>query len=282
MTGGLDGKKEFYSDLVHRVSSFGRYTFIEDIDSYPAVKRLFHSDNFQNAAKSVCPNTKTHLDPFQFNFIVQVPGQTVALHIDSPYFWSSRTGHANRFSYPQWFLVAMVFSNLFQDFIDQVQVVGYLHQWDPSDSSLNLSGGEFVWYNNGTSYESVSPIPLSGNVVDGSKVFHASKIYRSDVKAPVLDKNKDSSLRYLGDDKWEVQSDGQNIQNYTTNDLRISVVYRARCFENEDKVQEYATDTKAKDINDILSVLTNDLIKKGKLTKESKGIPINSTNNIIT
>lgn len=236
MTGGLDGTKEFYSDLVHRVSSFGRYTFIEDIDKYPAVKRLFLSDNFQKAAKSVCPSTKNHLDPFQFNFIVQVPGQTVALHIDSPYFWSSSTGHANRFSFPQWFLVAMVFSNLFnKDFIDQVQVVGYLHQWDPS---LDSSGGEFVWYNNDTSYESVLPIPLSGNVVDGSKVFHASKIYRSDVKAPALDKNKDSSLRYLGEDMWEVQSDGQNIQNYTTNELRISIVYRVRIFSS---LQSYIT-----------------------------------------
>lgn len=227
MSGGLDGSKEFYTDLVDRVSSFGRYTFVEDIDKYPAVKRLFESETFQNAAKSVCPIDRKHLNPFQFNFIVQVPGQTVALHIDSPYFWSRKTGHANRFSFPQWFLVAMVFSNLFQkDFINQVQVVGYLHQWDPSLGKEDRSGGEFVWYNNDTSMETVLPTPLSGNVIDGSKVLHASKIYRSDVKAPALDKNKDTSLNYVGGDRWEVRSNDDIIKNYTTNDLRISIVYR--------------------------------------------------------
>lgn len=118
MTGGVDGTKELYGDLVDRVSSFGRYTFLEDLEQYQPVKTLFNSASFQEAAKSVCPRDKTFLDPFQFNFIIQVPGQTVALHIDSPYFWG-----ASRFSFPQWFLVAMVFSNLFQDkFVDQVQV----------------------------------------------------------------------------------------------------------------------------------------------------------------
>ena len=34
---------------------------------------------------------------FQFNFILSVPGQTVALHLDSPYFLG-----ATRFQVPQW------------------------------------------------------------------------------------------------------------------------------------------------------------------------------------
>jgi hypothetical protein len=47
-----------------------------------------------------------------------VPGQTVAMHLDAPYFWG-----ASRVSVPQWLLVSMVFSGLFQDkFVDQVQV----------------------------------------------------------------------------------------------------------------------------------------------------------------
>jgi hypothetical protein len=106
------------------VSSFGRYTFVQDIDKYPAVKTLFQSSLFQDAAKQVCPSDKTYLDTFQFNFIIQVPGQTVALHLDAPYFWG-----ATRFDFPQWLLVAMVFSNLFPDkFVDQIQVVAYVVQ----------------------------------------------------------------------------------------------------------------------------------------------------------
>jgi hypothetical protein len=40
------------------------------------------------------------------------------MHLDAPYFWG-----ASRVSVPQWLLVSMVFSGLFQDkFVDQVQV----------------------------------------------------------------------------------------------------------------------------------------------------------------
>jgi hypothetical protein len=79
----------------------------------------------------VCPAQKQVLDPFQFNFILQVPGQTVAAHIDGAYFWG-----ATRFQYPQWLLAVMVFSGLFKEqFVDQVQVVGYLHDWTPTDVS---------------------------------------------------------------------------------------------------------------------------------------------------
>ena len=82
MTGGLEGVKESYGSLVDRVSSFGKYTFFEDIDKYPAVKALFSSEKFVKSAEKVCPSqdstggNPSYLDPFQFNFIMQVPGQT--------------------------------------------------------------------------------------------------------------------------------------------------------------------------------------------------------------
>jgi hypothetical protein len=165
------------------------------------------------AALGVCPKNKPFLDPFQFNFIMQVitapaspppltaicpsllfpealqvPGQTVAMHLDAPYFWG-----ASRVSVPQWLLVSMVFSGLFQDkFVDQVQVspsaarcrpptppsraapcrrlqvVAYLHEWTDD------RGGAFVyWKDNSGQMHSVPPSPLSGSSVDGSKTVHA-------------------------------------------------------------------------------------------------------------
>ena len=47
------------------------------------------------------------------------------LHIDAPYFLG-----ASRFIYPQWLLAVMVMSGLFEEqFIHQVQVVAYFHEW---------------------------------------------------------------------------------------------------------------------------------------------------------
>jgi hypothetical protein len=51
-------------------------------------------------------------------FIIQVPGQSVASHLDGVYFWG-----ASRFDFPQWLLAAMKLSGLpeFEEhYIDQV------------------------------------------------------------------------------------------------------------------------------------------------------------------
>lgn len=171
LTGGLDGMKEPFNDLINRVSSFARYTFLNDLDKYPVVKNLFESDNFQDAAKSVCPADKNYLDPFQFTFIINVPGQTVAAHLDAPYFWG-----ANRFRFPQWLLVSMVFSGLFQDkFIDQIQVVGYLHEWRKDINPRE--GGDFVYYANSSYVGKVESKPGSGTIVDGSKVNYSRCLF---------------------------------------------------------------------------------------------------------
>ena len=125
---GPDAIREPFEKMINRVSSFGRYMF-ETVEKYPIVVKLFQQDKFQKAAKSICPAEKQFLDPFQFNFIMQVPGQTVATHIDGAYFWG-----ATRKDVPQWLLACMGFSGLFQDkFVDQVRTVGYPHHYHHYD-----------------------------------------------------------------------------------------------------------------------------------------------------
>jgi len=153
----------------------------------------------------------------------------------------------------------MVFSGLFQDkFIDQVQVVAYLHQWEAVDAKV---GGEFVYYNNDTSVGHLQPKPNSGSFLDGSKMIHAAKVYKPDVKAPRLDKDKDSALVYEGNDIWAVKSGGEAVAQYTTNDLRIALVYRARCFPSEKESIEYSKETEVMNLDEILRKLSSGLSK---------------------
>jgi hypothetical protein len=243
LTGGPDGTRESFQEMLQRVTSFGRYYMgaeaLENLS--PVVKDLFNEPNFEKAAKSVCPADKQFLDPFQFNFIMQIPGQTVATHIDAPYFWG-----ASRKLFPQWLLAVMVFSNLFKDnFIDQVQVVGYLSEYDTNNTDM---GGDFIYYTDNSEgrgeYKSVPALHLAGSSVDGSKVAHASRIYQPKVKVPPMSKDKNSELVYTGaGDAWELQVDGETIANYKTSDLRISVVYRGRCFAHEDERDAYLDQT---------------------------------------
>lgn len=264
ITGGPDGLREGRDSMVSRVSSFGRYMMGEhDIEKYPVVKSLFESDSFQNAAKKICPAHKQILDPFQFNFIIQVPGQTVALHLDAPWFWG-----ATRFQYPQWLLVAMVFSNLFSErFVDQVQIVGYLHD----RVYRSEDGGDFIFYaSNDPQYSSVPSIPLSGLSVDGSKTVHAANTYRPSDSFPILSKDKDSILTYMGNDSWSLMVDGESLKDYSSSDLRISIVYRARCFETKQDVVNYRllarNNEAALQLEDILHTFKLDLVKRGKLS----------------
>jgi hypothetical protein len=92
------------------------------VRDYPVMASLFGDPAFLAAAQGICPPHRQVLDPFQFNFIIQAPGQTVATHVDGAYFMG-----ATRKQVPQWLLACMVFSGLFRDkFVDQVLITTYL------------------------------------------------------------------------------------------------------------------------------------------------------------
>ena len=255
MYGGVAALRESYEALISRVQSFGRYYFdnVRGITIPPAMQDLFKSAKFVEAATAVCPPGKQHLDPFQFNFIVQVPGQTVPTHIDGAYFWG-----ASRFQFPQWLLAAMVFSGKFEErFVDQVQVVGYLHQWEATEAR----GGNFVVWSDGPNQGGappppggadvsvprvVAPEPLAGTSVDGSKTVHAAKVYYPSRLPPFLDKSRRSTLAHDGGGRWTLSTagDAAPLRNYTTDDLRITVVYRSRCFASAARAREFRAQLK--------------------------------------
>lgn len=270
LTGGPDAIRENVGDMTSRLQSFGRYMTGDSMLEYPIFNEVLNSTQFIRAARKICPKEQQILDPFQFNFLIQIPGQSVATHIDAPYFWG-----ADRNTVPQWLLASMVFSGLFERlFIHQVQVVSYLHTWKAEDvmkaQGLKTVGGDFVVYGTADGHvKTMTSAPLSGNLVDGSKSIHAATVYRPDRKAPVIDKSHDVVLRYAGDEKWlllDLTAD-KKIGDYTTEDLRISLVYRARCFEAEQDLAAYP-DFPSIPIEKILMIFKADLIRNHGHTEE--------------
>jgi hypothetical protein len=108
------------------------------------------------------------------------------------------------------------------------------------------------------------------------------QIYRPYQKAPKVPKDQDCSLRHVGGDDWEVQCDEQDVATgtirrhingaYKFHDLRISIVYRARCFESDSQAQQYrATHGPGKEaseyslsVDQILDVFKSDLVSSHK------------------
>lgn len=110
--------------------------------------------------------------------------------------------------------------------------MGYLHEWTLPEGEKH--SGEFFYYpKNDHVVRKIPPLPLSGSAVDGSKMIHSAGVFRPNETPPSLSKDKHNSLIYVGDEKWELKEENKTIRQYDTNDLRMTVVYRSRCFESE-------------------------------------------------
>ena len=48
-----------------------------------------------------------------------------------------------------------------------------------------------------------------------------------------------NELRYVGNEKWLVISNNETIAEYLTTDLRISLVWRQRCFDEVSEIQKW-------------------------------------------
>lgn len=252
--GGVMGLKESYETMVSRTLSFGAYLY--NISLYPAIQTLFEDPQFLFAAEAVCPPDKQYLDPFQANFIIGMPGQTVPLHLDAAYFWG-----ASRFEFPQWLLAMMVASGLWRDrYVDQVQIVAYLHEWDED------RGGNFVyWDDHSKLMKEVPPKPLSGSAVDGAKTVHAGDVYRPDYQVPVLEKSGEHVLRIQSDGTWTLTSDGLLQRTFQDRDIRKAIVYRARCFRSEEEANRFRNQPQDSmmQLDDIRRTFAEDLFKRG-------------------
>ncbi len=237
-TGGYEALREQHSQLINRVQSFIRYIF--NPLEHPVTARLFADEAFLAAARSVCPAHKPVLDPFQTTLIAQVPGQTVPAHLDGVWFHG-----ASRFHVPQWLLAVMAFSGLFQDrLIEQVQLVAYFHEWqDPTGAR----GGSFVhWGAANGSEAALPPHPGSASAMDGSQTVHAATLFEPSAAAPWLDKSTRHALVYnaspSSSSSWQLLSGGQPRPGlaWSEQQLRFSVVYRARCFASQAERASFA------------------------------------------
>lgn len=276
-SGGVEAKKENIELLTSRVQPFLHY--ILDYKKDPLTKNLLESPDVVKAAESICPKDKPFLDPFQFNYVVQLPGQTVATHVDAVYFRK-----ASRFHMPQWLLSVMHFSGLFkEEFVEQVQAVAYYHKWTD-----DRAGTFLFWNDPKTRQPEVSyPISKSANFVDGSRVIHAAGVYMPWRKPPILPRGARNTLEYRKGDTsnggeeeehmWDVKVDGQKLQSYKESELRFSAVYRCRCFKDQadkDKYDEEQKPENAWTIDYVMGILRKDMAAKGVLAEGAAIAPV--------
>jgi len=248
-TGGRFGRVEEPAVLAARTNYF-RETYAYDGEVFPGIEPLLHHAGFADAAR------KVHGRPLVVPNIVYanllVPGQELAVHTDVPEFRG-----ANRKLLPQWLMVVMQHSGLFDAYRRRIATgVAYFEQ---------CKGGALAYYPDGRDGE---PRALGAKhntaiVLDTDAVFHG--VDRVEETRPLPALRPGLHLAFEGDGVWRVGPEDAPVARYRWGELRFSISWKAYCYadEAERRIVEEGRDDL--DLDRILATLAADLRRRGRI-----------------
>lgn len=228
--------------------AYGQTPLIEGIEPY-----LEH-DGFVDAARQV--HGRPIIEPAIAFANLMVPGQELALHTDVPEFRG-----CNRKVMPQWLLVAMRHSELFEAWRMPIATgVAWFHDCD---------GGEFAFYPDGALGEPVAHKVAYNTALlfDADSVFHGvDRIASSsgDI-APLV---PGMTLDFAGDETWVVHDGDREITRYRWDELRFSVSWKAYCFEDEHEQRTWREHADDLTIDRVVATLVDDLRARGVVERD--------------
>ena len=251
-TGGRFGRKDEIGALAARTNYF-RETYaydgkgaIEGIEPF-----LFH-EGLIDAARKIFGRPVVKPSIVFANLLV--PGQELAIHTDVPEFRG-----VNRTRNPQWLLVAMHHSGLFENWrMPIATAVSWFGR---------PVGGEFAFYPNGPdgAPEAIPARHDTAICIDTDSVFHGvDRVARPDTPPP--EARPGSTLRFEGDGRWVLHSEGQEPAGFGWDDLRFSVSWKAYCFRDETEARLWEEHTADIDQTEIVDRLVADLRERGRIT----------------
>jgi hypothetical protein len=180
-----------------------------------------------------------------------VPGQELAIHTDVPEFRG-----ANRKNTPQWLLVCMLHSGLFDRW--RIPILTCVSWFGAA------SGGAFTFYPHGPSAKRKS-IPAQHNsaiLLDTDRFFHG--VERVDSQTPDLPSIvPDTRLHFLGDDCWQMRSAEGDPVDFQWADIRYSISWKAYCFSDAAERSTWETGNDDLSIDEILDTLELELRNRG-------------------
>jgi hypothetical protein len=236
--------------LASRTNYF-RDTFAYEQPLFPEITFFQQLPQFIEAAQHV--TGRRIVRPAIVYLNILVPGQELALHTDVPEFRG-----ANRTREPEWLLVAMHHSGLFERWRRHIATgVSWYHDCD---------GGAFVYYPNGAD-QPPRHLPVRRNtaiVLDTDSVFHGidPMALRGTTLPPV-----EPGVRLHRDDDthWSIRGDGVVRTMYNWDDLRLSISWKAWCFADE--AERRINDEHSDDLtlDQIMETFIDDLRQRGKI-----------------
>lgn len=182
-----------------------------------------------------------------------IPGQELAIHTDVPEFRG-----ANRKLVPQWLLVVMLHSGLFEKW--RIPIVTCVSWFG------DAAGGAFVFYPQGA-HEEQSSIPAQHNsaiLIDTDVTFHG--VQRVAEGLPDLPQvGQSTRLHFCGDDNWELRESEDVIGIFSWSKIRYSISWKAYCFVDDEAERLWRSGFDDLSTTDIINTLKMALRDRGLL-----------------
>src|SRR4029453_778550 len=204
--------------LASRTNYF-RATYAYDRPETPGIEPFLHHEGFREAARRVHGRPVVVPNIVYANLLL--PGQELAVHTDVPEFRG-----ANRKRFPQWLIVVMHHSGLFEPWrMPIATAVAYFG---------TCEGGAFAFYPDGPDGP-VRTLPVKhdpGVLVDTDSVFHGVDRVQESVPLPPI--RPGTELVFDAPSRsWRARAGGEELATYRWGQLRFSVSWKAYCYADE-------------------------------------------------
>jgi hypothetical protein len=256
-TGGRFGVQEAIETLAARTNYFREsYAYGDDV-RIAGIEPFLHHDGFRQAARDLYG--RPVIVPAIVFANLLVPGQELAVHSDVPEFRG-----ANRTKHPQWLLVAMHHSRLFEDWRMPIATgVAWFH---------DCEGGEFAFYPEGPG---AGPVAVrvrfnTAVLLDTDSVFHGGARV-ADRTGPIKPLMPGMKLRAARGDRWQVVAGERVVDEYGWRDLRFSISWKAYCFADEHERDAWKGHADDLTVDFAVARLLDDLRDRGKVGRQAPG-----------
>lgn len=254
-TGGRFGRREDPRILAARTNYFREtYAYAEPV--VPGIEPFLRHEGLMEAARKI--HDRPVVVPAIVYANILVPGQELAVHTDVPEFRG-----ANRKRYPQWLMVVMQHSGLFDAWRIHIATgIAYFR---------DCTGGALAYYPRGPegAAETLGARHNTAIVLDTDSIFHGVDRVEETVPLPVLQPGM--HLRFEGDGRFAVGPAGETLARYRWGEIRFSVSWKAYCFADEAERRSAEEHTDDLELHQILEALTDDLRRRGRIGSEVPG-----------
>jgi hypothetical protein len=250
-TGGRFGRREDFATLASRTNYFRETYAYGDEIAAPGIEPFLNYAGFAHAAREI--HGLPLVEPAIVYANILVPGQELAVHTDVPEFRG-----ANRKALPQWLLVVMHHSQLFEAWrMPIATAVSWFH---------DARGGAFAFYPDGAEAEPATHDSRFNTavVIDTDSVFHGvDRVAETSQEMPIL--RPGMRLTADGGGRWSVRDGGTVVAEYRWEEMRFSVSWKAYCFRDEAARQSWRDGSDDLRVDFILDRLEEDLRKRGRI-----------------